>query len=263
MYPASRNSPIPDRAVALRELLAVRAEQAAEVRVGRRLVPQRLQHLDLLGRVRDVVVAADHVRDRVVHVLDRRGEVVGRTAVGADDDEVLELRVRNLDAAADDVVPARDALVGHPEADRAVVLVRPSLRQELAGQRAAAVHRVELERHRPVPVDPEPRERALDLLDRLGDLAARVGVLDPEQALALPPAGEEPVEEERVDAPDVEEPGRRRRHADADAHGAPMVVTPGSGSTPAAGRGSPRRTAVPGLPPTTPTSRPRRSRASR
>ena len=33
-----------------------------------------------------------------------------------------------------------------------------------------------------VPVDPEPAQRALDLLDRLGNLAARVGVLDPEQA---------------------------------------------------------------------------------
>ena len=31
-------------------------------------------------------------------------------------------------------------------------------------------------------------------------------------------AREEPVEEEGVDRPDVEEPGRRRRHADADAH---------------------------------------------
>ena len=103
------------------------------------------------------------------------------------------------------VVPARHALVGHAEADRALVLVRLALRDEPRGELAAAVHRVELERHRAVPVDPEPRQRALDLLRRLLHLAARVGVLDPQQALAAPAAGEEPVEEERADAADVEE----------------------------------------------------------
>ena len=66
---------------------------------------------------------------------------------------------------------------------------------------------------------PSQRERALDLLDRLRDLAARVGVLDPEQALAAAPAGEEPVEEERAHAADVEEAGRARSHADAGRHG--------------------------------------------
>ena len=39
------------------------------------------------------------------HVLHRRGEVVRRPAVGADEHDVLELLVRQLDAAADDVVP--------------------------------------------------------------------------------------------------------------------------------------------------------------
>ena len=213
-----------ERAVPLRELLAVVAEEAAEVRVGGRLVAERLQDLDLLRRVRDVVVAADHVGDRVVHVLDGGREVVGRPAVGADDDDVLELDVRHLDATADDVVPAGRALVGHPEADRAVVLVRPVLGHEPGRELAAAIHRVELERDGAVPVDPEPRERPLDLRDGLGDLAARVGVLDPEQALAAAAAREEPVEEEGVHAADVEEPGRGRRHADADGHRCAIVV---------------------------------------
>ena len=71
-----------------------------------------------------------------------------------------------------------------------------------------ALHAVELERRLAVPVDPEPAQRALDLLDRLDDLAARVGVLDPQQALAPAAAREEPVEEERADAADVEEAGR-------------------------------------------------------
>ena len=52
---------------------------------------------------------------------------------------------------------------------------------------------------------PSQRQRALDLLDRLRDLAARVGVLDPQQALAAPLPGEQPVEQERPHAADVEE----------------------------------------------------------
>src|SRR5205085_2488368 len=56
-------------------------------------------------------------------------------------------------------------------------------------------------------------QRLLDLLRRLCDLAARVGVLDPEPELAALVTREEPVEERRVDVPDVQEAGRARRHA--------------------------------------------------
>ena len=104
---------------------------------------------------------------------------------------------------------------GMPEADRALVHVRLALRDEPLGEVARLVHPVELEGDRPVPVDPEPAQRLLDLLDRLGDLAARVGVLDPQQALAALLAREQPVEEERAHAADVEEAGRARSHADA------------------------------------------------
>ena len=101
---------------------------------------------------------------------------------------------------------------------------RPRPRTPCPRRRAARassahlVHPVELERDRPVPVDPEPAQRLLDLLDRLGDLAARVGVLDPQAALAAVLPREQPVEEERAHAADVEEAGRARGHADADAH---------------------------------------------
>ncbi len=60
-----------DGAVPLRELLAVLAEDVRDVRVGRNLGAQSLQDQDLLRGVRDVVVAADHVRDPVEPVLDR------------------------------------------------------------------------------------------------------------------------------------------------------------------------------------------------
>ena len=97
-------------------------------------------------------------------------------------------------------------------------IVRLALGDELLAEAARVVHAVELEVHGPVPVDPEPAQRLLDLLDRLRDLAARVGVLDPQQALAALLPREEPVEEERAHAADVEEAGRARCHADADGH---------------------------------------------
>ena len=70
-----------------------------------------------------------------------RGEVVGRPAVGADDHEVGELLVRELDPAAHGVVPADDALVGHAEADRALVLVGLALarRSRSASSRTSSI----------------------------------------------------------------------------------------------------------------------------
>ena len=86
------------------------------------------------------------------------------------------------------------------------------------GDAAAVVHPVELEGERAVPVEPEPAERVLDLVDRLRHLAARVGVLDPEAELAALMPREEPVEEERAHAADVEETGRAGSHADDHGH---------------------------------------------
>ncbi len=71
---------------------------------------------------------------------------------------------------------------------------------------------------RAVPVEAEPAQRLLDLVDRLRHLAARVRVLDPEPELAAVVAREQPVEEEGAHAADVQEAGRARSHADADGH---------------------------------------------
>src|SRR5581483_10805913 len=98
--------------------------------------------------------------------------------------EVLEALVRELDAPAHGVLPRRRALVRHPEADRALVLVRLAVGDELLGDAPAVVHAVELERRLAVPVEAEPAKRLLDLVERLRDLAARVGVLDAEPELA-------------------------------------------------------------------------------
>ena len=165
-----------------------------------------------------MIGAADHVCDPVVHVLDRVREVVGRPPVGADDHEILELLVRELDPAADGVLPRGHALVGHAEADRALVLVGLLLLHEARRQVAAAPHCIELERDRPIPVDPEPLKRVLDLLGRVRDFPADVGVLDPQQALASAAAREQPVEEERAHAADVQKSRRAGRHTHANTH---------------------------------------------
>ena len=107
------------------------------------------------------------------------------------------------------VLPRDDPLVGHADPDRALVLVGLALGDEPLGLGAAALRAVELEACRSVPLDPEPPERPLDLLRRLRHLARRVRVLDPQQALAAAAAREQPVEEERADAADVEEPRGR------------------------------------------------------
>ena len=214
--------------MALRELLPVLAEDVRCVRVDGELRSECLEHDNLLRRVRDVVVAADDVRDPVDPVVDRRGVVVHGPTVGAQDDHVLELIRGKFDPALDRIVPPDHALLRHANPDRAVVLVRLALDDEACRLDPAALGAVELEARLAVPVDPEPAQRLLDLRDRVHDLATRVGVLDSKKALAPVAAREEPVEQERANASDVEEAGRTRCHADADAHQAGIVGINGS-----------------------------------
>ena len=95
------------RAVALAQALLVRAQDQGHVGVAGRRPAQRADHHHLLGRVRDVVLAADDVGDAHLHVVDRRGQVVGGRAVRAGDDEVLDGRVLEGHRAADVVLDLR------------------------------------------------------------------------------------------------------------------------------------------------------------
>src|SRR4029453_8635659 len=161
-----------------------RAEDVRDVPVLRERSAERLEDLDLLGRVRDVILAANDVGDPVQPVLERRGEVVRRPPVAPDEHEVLDLVVRVVDPTADQVLPPRRPLVGHADADRSLVLVRTALVEEALRLFATPVHAVELEGELAVPVESEPAERLLDLLGRLGGLPARVRVLDAQAALS-------------------------------------------------------------------------------
>ena len=66
-------------------------------------LPERLVQQHVLRRVRDVIVAADHVRDRHVDVVGDDRQVIGRLAVGAQDHEIFDVaRCRTRSARARD-----------------------------------------------------------------------------------------------------------------------------------------------------------------
>src|SRR5262245_39754468 len=126
--------------------------------------------------------------------------------------------------ATNEVFPGGRALVGHADPDRPLVLVGRLLGDESPRLLPASLNAVELVRDLAVPVEAGPAKRLHDLLGGLGDLPARVRVLDPEAKLASFMAGVEPVEERCVDASDVQEARGARREADDGSH--PAIVVP-------------------------------------
>jgi hypothetical protein len=91
-------------AVPLAQLLLVGAENQRHVRkLGWRL-PERLPQQNVLRRVGDVIVAPNDVRNPHVDVVGHHGEVIDRQAVRAENDEILNLLVIDLDMAAHVIV---------------------------------------------------------------------------------------------------------------------------------------------------------------
>src|SRR4051794_4367215 len=97
-------------AVALGELLAVRAVQQRQVGVARLLHVERLHHHQLLWRIGKVVVAADHVRDPHIRVVYRYREVVENGAIASGDHEVILDAIVETDVAPNFVVDDCDAV---------------------------------------------------------------------------------------------------------------------------------------------------------
>ena len=62
-----------------------------------------------------------------------------------------------------------------------------------------------------IPFDPEPAERRLDIFLRFATRAFQIGVFDPQNQLAAVAPGQQPVEQRRTGAADVEWTGRARR----------------------------------------------------
>ena len=178
--------------------------QQRQVGVGGRLRAQRAQDHHLARGVRDVVLAAHHVGDAHVAVVDRHGEVVERAAVRAADHEVLDRLIRRGDLAADLVVDDRLALVRHAQAHRALVLVGVPVGEQLLDRLGVRGRPLGLRERPLVPVELEPAQRVEDLLDVLRGGALAVGVLDAQHELAALAARQQPVVQCRPRAADVQ-----------------------------------------------------------
>jgi hypothetical protein len=95
----------------------------------RRGEAERLIEQQLPRRVRDVILAADHMRDLHQRIVDDHGEVVLRAAVGADDDGIADYLGVENHLAADEIVELDLDVVRHLEADdRPLAALDPQLR---------------------------------------------------------------------------------------------------------------------------------------
>ena len=241
-------------AVALGEPAPIGAQDHRHVGELRYRIVEGLVAEDLLGRVREVVVAPDDVSDLHRHVVHDHAEVVGRRAVGTHEDPVVELAVLEGNGAVDQVVDDGRPRVGNAQPQRArrqaavaaaarvaerllaclgrlalllehlgraVAVVRPAGVEEASRVVAVEVEALGLpvagRRRALVPIELEPPERVDDEADVLVGRARPVGVLDPEDEDAAVTARVEPVEQRRARAADVQVPGRAGREAHADA----------------------------------------------
>ncbi len=159
------------RPVALAEPRLVGAENQRHVAERGQVVAERLIEQDLARGVREMIVAADDVRDAHLRVVDDDTEVVGRGAVGAQNDEIVELGVLEDDGPFDEIV------------DDGFAVLRPA---ETHGVRTRVVTGREVAA-RPVVDGLLPRgERGGALRVEIGRAAvARIGAAFAQQALGL------------------------------------------------------------------------------
>src|SRR5207245_8297777 len=81
------------------------ADHGWQVRVDRNLGAERADDIDLPRRIVDVIVAANHMGDVHVEIVDDDAKVVRRNAIAAYDNQVVKLGVADLDVALDLIVP--------------------------------------------------------------------------------------------------------------------------------------------------------------
>ena len=215
-------------------------EDERDVGVLRRLDAEGLEELEVLRGIGEVVLAADHVRDLHLDVVDHVDEMEDRLAVGAEDHEVAILGA--LDATADQVIEHHrggvdllDLLLQVVVEDRragaletqppgAVLLVGPPLvgqLLELGAVQLVALGlevRAEIAAHAGtfVPVHPQPVHGIQDHLQEGVGVALLIGILDAQDELPASVPGVEPIEQGRAGAADMEEPGGAGRETHAD-----------------------------------------------
>ncbi len=125
------------RAVALAQLFSVEPVNHRQMRERRERRAERAVEQNLFRRVGDVVVAAHHDGDSHRDVVGHDREVVDRRPVRAENDEVLDVLVRERDPLVDHVVPLGRAL-GDAEANNVWLACSNSAFYLVAGQALAA-----------------------------------------------------------------------------------------------------------------------------
>ena len=70
-----------------------------------------------------------------------------------------------------------------------------------------------------VPIEAEPVQAVQNRRERFVDVPLRIGVVDPQNELPALPFGEQPIEQRRPHAADVQVAGRAGSEASADGHG--------------------------------------------
>ena len=155
---------------------------------------QCLVEQDLPGSVVQMVVSANDVGDLHVSVVDNDGEVVHEAAVGAADDEILQLLILKSDVSGQHVVDHRLALLRNTKPPRSLVLVGATLlKQQLCRLLMSAASLCLTTVF--IPIKLEPTHRFEDLLDRFLGRPTSIGVLDPQDKRALMMARKQPIEQ--------------------------------------------------------------------
>ncbi len=206
-----------------------------------------LVHQRLAAGVGEVLLAADHVGDPHVMVVDGDGEIVGGRAVAPQDHQVLEVLVGEGHRTAHGVLDHRFAVAGGLEAHhvrlvghlRPRLAVAPGRAQGVAGRAGgrlgvlaflrrhpaaigpAPLHQRarhlampvgpgELEHRGLVVVEPQPLQTVEDHLHRRLGGAGAIGVLDAQQEASAAVAGIKPVEQSRPGVANMHGAGGRR-----------------------------------------------------
>ena len=247
-----------ERAVAFRQFGAVRPMDQRDMRHVRDVPSERVVDLLLAGGVDQMVVAADHVGDAHVVVVDHDGKHVGRVTVATQQHEIVEVLVlpdhaalhlvldhglaglRRLEAdgglyvgrrlgriavAPHSVIEAGAALGARLLAHRrqflrrGVAAISLATGEQLLGHFPMSCGAAELVYDVAVPIELQPLQAVEDRRNRGLRRALAIGVLDPQQHLAAGFPGIEPIEQSGAGAADMEEAGGRGGEAGDDGIG--------------------------------------------
>ncbi|CCK07946.1 conserved hypothetical protein [Cronobacter sakazakii 696] len=244
------------RAVTFREFFTVIAVDHRDVRVQRHRRAQRFQNVDLARRVVDMVFATDHVRDFHIPVVHHHTEVVGRGAVSTTDNQIVKLKVAELNRAADLIVKHDGAILRVRKTHdarlivsmmlmavaatavvtrlftlrhllfaqrfqtlfRAIAFICRTRRQHFINDRVVAIEAFGLEIRAFIPLQAQPVHPIHNGFDGFRRGALKIGVFDTQHKFAALIAGEKPGIKSGTGATDVQIAGRAWREAGFDFH---------------------------------------------